>query len=63
MAKSTYQLVALCIFFPSIFLTSVISNSAENRSPRAPVDASHFTIYVTNEKSGDLSEIDSSTLR
>ena len=57
--KSRYQLVALCFFV----LASIISRSSDKAVPRTPVDSSHFIIYVTNEKSGDLSEIDSATLQ
>src|SRR5258706_15886456 len=58
MFMSMYQLVALSV----LILASLICNSSGKLSSQKP-DSSHFIIYVTNEKSGDLSEIDSSTLQ
>src|SRR5258708_29070339 len=45
-----------------LFLTSVLC-AGSGKSPEKSGDTSHFIIYVTNEKSGDLTEIDSSTLQ
>src|ERR1700719_2879137 len=46
----------------TLLLTSIICISSDKASTK-PTDATHFIIYVTNEKSGDLSEIDSATLQ
>ncbi len=59
MFMSRAQLVA----FSVLILASLICNSSGKLSSQKPSDSSHFIIYVTNEKSGDLSEIDSSTLQ
>src|SRR5258708_3087719 len=58
MFKSSGYAFTLCVFF----LTSVLC-AASGKTPEKPADSSHFIIYVTNERSGDLSEIDSSTLQ
>src|SRR5438067_412056 len=59
MFKSNCRLAAACI----MVLTSTISGSSDRTLSEKPVEAPHFVIYVTNEKSGDLSEIDSATLQ
>jgi YVTN family beta-propeller protein len=51
--------VALC----ALVLASTVCISSDKPSSGNPTDSSHFIIYVTNEKSGDLTEIDSSTLQ
>src|SRR6266478_1333901 len=58
MFKSNCGLAAACI----MVLTSTISGSSDRTLPEKPSDSSHFVIYVTNERSGNLSEIDSATL-
>lgn len=52
MLKSRY----LCLVLSSLILVCV--GFSQNPAP-----SSHFTIYVTNERSGDLTEIDGPTLR
>src|ERR1039457_6305012 len=54
MLKSRLQWLPVC-FFVIISAVACFSQKA--------ADASHFRIYVTNERSGDLSEIDASTLQ
>jgi YVTN family beta-propeller protein len=54
MFRSKFQLVVLC----GLFFTSFISISSQKAS-----ESSAFRIYVTNERSGDLSVIDSSTFQ
>src|SRR6266481_2609305 len=58
MFKVSGHPVTLCV----LFLTSVLC-AGSGKSPEKSGDSSHFIIYVTNEKSGDLTEIDSSTLQ
>jgi YVTN family beta-propeller protein len=53
MLKSRPELLA--VFF--LLLSAIVSPAQK------PGDSSHFRIYVTNERSGDLSEIDASTLQ
>src|ERR1700693_710326 len=54
MSKLRLEQLAVCIFVIISVLPGLSQKSA---------DSSHFRIYVTNERSGDLSEIDSSTLQ
>src|SRR5450631_231638 len=54
MSKSRLQWLPVC-FFVIISALACFSQKAG--------DASHFRIYITNERSGDLSEIDASTLQ
>src|SRR5205807_226606 len=58
MFNSSGHALALCFFL----LTSALY-TASGKTPQKPAGTPHFIIYVTNEKSGDLSEIDSSTLQ
>src|SRR6266849_9103251 len=56
MSKSQFYLLAICVsVIISIFVIPAVSQKAG--------DSSHFRIYVTNERSGDLTVIDSSTLQ
>jgi YVTN family beta-propeller protein len=54
MLNSQPQRFAVCFFL----LLSAIASPAQKLA-----DSSHFRIYVTNERSGDLSEIDATTLQ
>jgi YVTN family beta-propeller protein len=53
MLKSRPEWLAVCVFV----LIAAIASPSQKSS-----DSSHFRIYVTNERSGDLSIIDASTL-
>ena len=53
---SNSRLHWLAIFIVGVLCT--VAGTAQQSS-----DSSHFRIYVTNERSGDLSEIDASTLQ
>src|SRR5579859_2938284 len=53
MPKSIYFWLILSV--PVLFSTVSFSQNPEK--------STHFRIYVTNERSGDLTEIDSSTLK
>src|SRR5216684_656716 len=57
MFESSSHKVALCL----LILTAISCGSSDQTSEVR--DGSYFIIYVTNERSGDLSEIDSSTLQ
>src|SRR5216684_8181190 len=57
MFESSSHKVALCL----LILTAISCGSSDQTSEVR--DGSHFIIYVTNEKSGDLTEIDASTLQ
>src|SRR5258708_16512649 len=54
MSKSRPHCFAICL----VIILSVIPSPSQKSA-----DPSHFRIYVTNERSGDLSVIDSSTLQ
>ena len=56
--NSIARAFALCTFFlPSLLYVALA------KTPEKASDSTPFTIYVTNERSGDLSEIDSATLQ
>ena len=54
MSKSRPLWLAICVFV----IVSAIASPSQRTA-----DSSHFRIYVTNERSGDLSEIDASTFQ